>query len=133
MPRAGRPVSCRRDGRCTSDSWAAWYEALFDFTAIPDDERYGILPQGRLLRSACGTFLWQLVAPIPWQQSAHAIEGLKRVGLGVPDVAEAVGVLKSRGIEFVDSAELHPDDRGALTRNRLGRLAFELVHRDARG
>ena len=56
-------------------------------------------------------------------------ECLQRVGLGVADVAKAVATLKSRGIEFVESERLHPEDRGALTRNLLGSVAFELVHR----
>jgi len=48
--------------------------------------------------------------------------------LGVPDVGEAVRALKARGVEFVESARLHPEDRGALTRATLGSVAFELVH-----
>jgi 4-hydroxyphenylpyruvate dioxygenase len=39
--------------------------------------------------------------------------------------------LKSRGVEFVESAALHPEDRGALTRSTLGSVAFELVHKAA--
>ena len=30
----------------------------------------------------------------------------------------------------IDSARLHPDDRGALTLTQLGSVAFELVHTD---
>ena len=58
-----------------------------------------------------------------------ATEMLQRVGLGVPDVARAVAELKARGVEFVESERLHPEDRGALTRNLLGSVGFELVHR----
>jgi 4-hydroxyphenylpyruvate dioxygenase len=43
-------------------------------------------------------------------------------------VPEVVGALNSRGVEFVDSAHIHPDDRGALTRNELSSVSFELVH-----
>jgi 4-hydroxyphenylpyruvate dioxygenase len=39
-----------------------------------------------------------------------------------------VSLLKSRGVEFVESAQLHPEDRGALTRTVLGAVSFELVH-----
>jgi hypothetical protein len=42
-----------------------------------------------------------------------------------------VQALRQRGVEFVESSRLHPDDRGALTRNAMGTVVFELVHRDA--
>jgi hypothetical protein len=48
--------------------------------------------------------------------------------LGVADVGQAVKVLKAQGIEFVESSQLHPEDRGALTRGMLGSVSFELVH-----
>ena len=111
-----------------SDDWIAYYERLFGFSIIPDDERFGILPNGTLMRSPCGNFLWQLVAPIPWQKSKHTVESLRRIGIGTKDVQGSVQTLKERGVEFVDSSKLHPDDRGALTRNDMGGLAFELVH-----
>ena len=57
-----------------------------------------------------------------------APEALQRIGLGVPDVAAAVRLLKTRGVEFVESSQLHPADRGALTRSALGSVSFELVH-----
>lgn len=110
--------------------WIAYYERLFGFTLMPDDERFGILPNGSLMRSACGQFLWQLVAPIPWQQSRDTVESLRRIGIGTADVESVVSQLKGRGVAFVDSAELHPDDRGALTRTEPGGVAFELVHQD---
>jgi 4-hydroxyphenylpyruvate dioxygenase len=43
-------------------------------------------------------------------------------------VGQAVAALKARGVEFVESTQLHPEDRGALTRATLGSVAFELVH-----
>jgi hypothetical protein len=52
------------------------------------------------------------------------------VDLGVKDVGKAVQALKGRGVEFVESSRLHPEDRGALTRSVLGSVAFELVHQD---
>ena len=55
-------------------------------------------------------------------------QALQRIGLGVPDVAAAVALLKARGVEFVESSQLHPEDRGALTRSALGSVSFELVH-----
>ena len=72
------------------------------------------------------------------QSLAHPIRQQKtsgKVGNGVavrdaPDVGAAVTALKLRGVQFVESQRLHPEDRGALTRTSLGSVAFELVHRD---
>ena len=116
-------------GAGRSADWLTYYEHMFDFRAIPDEERFGILPKGKLMKSPCGEFLWQLVEPEPWMDAGEeASECLQRVGFGVPDVGQAVQTLKSRGVEFVESTRLHPEDRGALTRSVLGGLAFELVH-----
>lgn len=113
-----------------SSDWMTYFEQMFDFSSIPDEERFGILPKGKLMKSPCGSFLWQLVEPDPWMESGDdSPECLQRIGLGVPDVAAAVTALKARGVEFVESSQLHPEDRGALTRNVLGSVAFELVHK----
>ena len=101
---------------------------MFDFGLIPDNQRFGILPKGTLMSSPCGGFLWQLIEPDPLMDEGETIECLQRLGLGVPDVNMAVSQLKSRGVEFVESARLHPEDRGALTRTALGSVSFELVH-----
>jgi 4-hydroxyphenylpyruvate dioxygenase len=101
---------------------------MFDFSSIPDHERFGILPKGKLMKSPCGTFLWQLIEPEPWMDADDSPECLQRIGFGVPDVAVAVKALKAQGVEFVESTQLHPEDRGALTRSSLGSVAFELVH-----
>jgi 4-hydroxyphenylpyruvate dioxygenase len=111
-----------------SADWMAYYEHLFGFSEIPDQERFGILPKGKLMRSACGRFLWQLVEPDPGMDEEAAPERLQRLGFGVGDVGQAVSILKARGVEFVESAFLHPEDRGALTRTVLGTVSFELVH-----
>jgi 4-hydroxyphenylpyruvate dioxygenase len=115
-------------GAARSEDWMAYYEHMFDFTLIPDEERFGILPKGKLMKSPCGLFLWQLIEPDPWMEADDAPESLKRIGFGVKDVAKAFKTLKANGVEFVESKELHPEDRGALTRNALGSMAFELVH-----
>ncbi|NBU45403.1 MAG: 4-hydroxyphenylpyruvate dioxygenase [Betaproteobacteria bacterium] len=117
-------------GAQRSADWLIYFEHMFDFTPIPDEERYGILPKGKLMRSPCGQFLWQLIEPEPWMDVEDSGECLQRIGLGVKDVAKAVQVLKARGVEFVESSRLHPEDRGALTRSVLGSVAFELVHQD---
>lgn len=118
-------------GADRSGDWIAYYERMFDFSLIPDEERFGILPKGTLMRSPCGRFLWQLVEPDPLMDDDEAPECLKRLGIGAPDVNVAVALLKSRGLEFVESAHLHPEDRGALTRSVLGSVSFELVHQPA--
>ncbi|MDD0840071.1 4-hydroxyphenylpyruvate dioxygenase [Curvibacter sp. HBC61] len=112
-----------------SEDWIRYYETMFDFSVIPEEERFGILPKGKVLKSPCGQFMWQLIEPDPWMESDQAPESLERIGLGVPDVGAAVAELKSRGIEFIETSALHPEDRGALTRKVLGSVAFELVHR----
>jgi 4-hydroxyphenylpyruvate dioxygenase len=115
-------------GAARSADWQTYYEHMFDFSSIPDEERFGILPKGKLMKSPCGSFLWQLVEPEPWMDADDSPECLQRIGFGVPDVGQAVAALKSRGVEFVESTQLHPEDRGALTRATLGSVAFELVH-----
>ena len=115
-------------GAGRSADWQTYYEHMFDFSNIPDEERFGILPKGKLMKSPCGTFLWQLIEPDVWMDSDDSPECLQRIGFGVPHVGEAVAALKARGVEFVESHQLHPEDRGALTRAALGSVAFELVH-----
>ena len=115
-------------GAGRSVDWMAYYENLFGFTQIPDEQRFGILPKGKLMRSPCGTFLWQLVEPDPGMDDDNSPECLQRIGLGTADVGAAVAALKANGVEFVESRLLHPEDRGALTRTVLGSVSFELVH-----
>jgi len=115
-------------GADRSADWIAYFERMFDFGLIPGDKRFGILPKGTLMHSPCNSFLWQLIEPDPLMDDGETLECLQRLGLGVPDVNAAVGELKSRGVEFVESARLHPEDRGALTRTVLGAVSFELVH-----
>ena len=118
-------------GAGRSADWVSYFERMFDFNLIPDEERFGILPKGTLMRSPCGQFLWQLIEPDPMMDVTESTECLQRLGIGVPDVNAAVALLKARGVEFVESAHLHPEDRGALTRTVLGSVSFELVHQAA--
>lgn len=115
-------------GTDRSVDWITYYERMFDFHLLPDEERFGILPKGKLMRSPCGSFLWQLIEPDMLSMDQDSTESLQRIGLGAPDVERAVQALKKNGVEFVESSRLHPDDRGALTRNAMGSIAFELVH-----
>ena len=91
-----------------SSDWLAYFEHMFNFQFVPDEQRFGILPKGKLMRSPCGSILWQLIEPDPWvEEGGAASERLERI---------------------VESSQLHPEDRGALTRTLLGSVSFELVH-----
>ena len=113
------------------EDWAEFYRELFGFAELPDDERFGILPKGRVLRSPCKQFYLQLIEPEPGIVEVEGEEGLQRMGLGAPDVPSAAAALAIRGVEFVEASDLHTGVRGALTRSWLGGVMFELVH-DAR-
>ncbi|HTP74691.1 MAG TPA: 4-hydroxyphenylpyruvate dioxygenase [Burkholderiaceae bacterium] len=108
--------------------WSEFYRELFAFDVLPDSERFGILPKGCILRSPCRSFYLQLIEPEPGIVDVEGEESLQRIGLGAPDVPAAVKALRTRGVEFVESSDLHSDNRGALTKSRLGGVMFELVH-----
>ena len=110
------------------DDWCEFYGELFGFVVLPDEQRFGILPKGRILQSPCKGFYLQLIEPEPGIVDIEGDESLQRLGLGTPDVPQAVALLAQRGVEFVENRDVHTEDRGALTRNWLGGLMFELVH-----
>jgi len=110
------------------NDWTEFYRELFGFSELPDDQRFGVLPKGRVLQSPCGTFYLQLIEP-----GIFDVEGdelLSRVALGTPDVLAAVAEWRARGMEFVESPEVHSGVRGALTQPVLDGVGFELVHID---
>jgi 4-hydroxyphenylpyruvate dioxygenase len=112
-----------------SFDWIEFYESLLGFKLVPDEERFGIMPKGKLLnapsiKSGKG-FMWQLVEPDVMEIDSD--EKLQRMGLGVPDVLVAVKALRSLGVEFVESNEVHAEVRGAITKTYLGSVMFELV------
>jgi 4-hydroxyphenylpyruvate dioxygenase len=110
------------------DDWTEFYRELFAFDELPDEERFGILPKGRILRSPCRTFYLQLIEPEPGSVDIEGEETLQRMGLGAADVPAAVAALRQRGVEFVESTGVHVEQRGALTKSWLGGVMFELVH-----
>jgi 4-hydroxyphenylpyruvate dioxygenase len=114
------------------EDWTEFYETLFGFTALPDDQRYGILPKGRILLGPCGGFHLQLIDPKPGIFDVEPQESLQRIGFGTPDVLSAVKILRQRGIGFVESQDVHSEARGALTQPYLGGVMFELVHDERR-
>ena len=122
-------------GAWRSDDWTQFYRELFGMELIPDEQRFGIMPSGRLLRAPTVTpgagFMLQLVEPNP--DSEDNGERLQRIGLGVPDVLAAVRALRALGMEFVETQAAHTEKRGALTKTYLGSVVFELVHSGAAG
>jgi 4-hydroxyphenylpyruvate dioxygenase len=118
-------------GADRSADWCAFYGSLFGFTEVPADQRFGILPRGSVLASPCGTFYLQLIEPDSLVVDDTG-ERLQRLAFGAPDVPAAVKVLRTRGIDFVETDTLHTDLRGALTRPQLGGVMFELVHHEAK-
>jgi len=112
--------------------WLEFYQALFGIAVIPDEQRFGILPAGKLLRApalqAAHRFMLQVIEPPPDALDAGGRdERLQRIGLGVPDVLAAVRALRALGMEFVESGAAHTERRGAITRTYLGSVVFELV------
>ena len=120
-------------GNDRTEDWTEFYAALFGFTALGAEERFGILPKGRILRSPCESFYLQLIEPEPGVLDVEDDEGFQRVGLGTPDVPAAVALLRARGVEFVASKGAQLDGRGALTRTAMGSVMFELVHHERPG
>ena len=113
-----------------SYDWIEFYSELFGTELIPDEERFGIMPKGKLLRTPAlhpaNRFMIQLIEP---EVNVHdANERLHRIGLGVPDVLAAVRALRALGVEFVETEVAHTEQRGAITRTYLGSVVFELVH-----
>ncbi|MDZ7882447.1 MAG: hypothetical protein U5N53_05845 [Mycobacterium sp.] len=112
-----------------SYDWIEFYSELFGTELIPDEERFGIMPKGTLLRTPAlqpaNRFMVQLIRP---EFNVHdANERLHRIGLGVPDVLAAVRALRALGVEFVETQAAHTEQRGAITRTYLGSVVFELV------
>lgn len=118
-----------------TNDWIAFYSELFGTEVIPDEQRFGIMPKGTLLRTPAldpaKRFMLQLVEP---PLNVHdAQEKLQRIGLGVPDVLGAVQALRALGVEFVETEAAHTEQRGAISKTYLGSVVFELVHSERSG
>jgi 4-hydroxyphenylpyruvate dioxygenase len=112
--------------------WLEFYQALFGIAVIPDEQRFGIMPAGKLLRAPAlqpaNRFMLQVIEPpLDAIDTGGRDERLQRIGLGVPDVLAAVRALRALGMEFVESGAAHTERRGAITRTYLGSVVFELV------
>ncbi|HTT10344.1 MAG TPA: VOC family protein [Burkholderiaceae bacterium] len=108
--------------------WIEFYGELFGFTVLPDEQRFGILPKGKVLASPCGQFHLQLIEPLPATVAGAEVEAFHRIGFGTPDVLAAVDHMRRNGIDFFETALTHTETRGALTQTYLGSVLFELVH-----
>ena len=121
-------------GAARSYDWIEFYRELFGLELIPDEQRFGIMPAGKLLRAPAvdpvNRFMLQLIEPD--LDADDGRERLQRIGLGVPDVLAAVKALRELGIEFVETEAAHTERRGALTKTYLGSVVFELVHSERR-
>ncbi len=106
--------------------WVSFYGSMFGFVELGEDRETGVLPNGRVLVSPDGSLQLQLIEPDPLADDGD--ERLQRVAFGADDVPAAAAALKARGVQFVETARLHVDTRGALTQSWLGGLMFELVH-----
>ena len=115
-------------GNDRTEDWTEFYSELFGFSALAAEQRFGILPKGRILRSPCDRFYLQLIEPEPGVLDLDVDECLQRLGLGTADVVATVAQLRARGVEFVASKVGDIDSRGALTRSVMGGVMFELVH-----
>ena len=106
--------------------WIEFYGALLGFVELGAERETGVLPNGRVLLSPDGSLQLQLIEPDP--AAGDGDERLQRVAFGADDVPAAAAALRARGVQFVETARLHVDTRGALTQSWLGGLMFELVH-----
>jgi 4-hydroxyphenylpyruvate dioxygenase len=115
-------------GRERMADWVEFYTSLLGFRALADDQRFGILPRGKVLRSPDASFFLQLIEPDAGEPDSDN-EKLQRVAFATDDVAATVADWSRRGVGFVDTAAVKPEARGALTKTLLGSVMFELVRR----
>lgn len=108
--------------------WSNFYGQLLGFAELPPEQSFGVLTQGRILASPCGTLYWQLIEPLIDALDADPGELLQRVAFGTGDVLATVAALRAQGVDFVESPTgVHSEVRGALTRAEAGGASFELV------
>ena len=112
-----------------TEDWVGFYRSLLGFELMGEDRETGVLPSGCVLRSPDGSLHLQLIEPAG--DLLDGEEWLQRVAFGAADVPAAAAALRANGVQFVDTATLHVQTRGALTQSWLGGLMFELVHHAA--
>jgi 4-hydroxyphenylpyruvate dioxygenase len=118
-------------GRDRTEDWVTFYNRLLGFMRLPQATQFGILPKGTLMKSPCegaANFYLQLIEPDPVTLAYDEQELFHRIGFGTADVALAVTTLRQRGVEFVETAGAKVTHQGAITRNVMHSVVFELVH-----
>jgi 4-hydroxyphenylpyruvate dioxygenase len=118
-------------GNDRTEDWTQFYRELFGFSELSSEQRFGILPKGRILRSPCSIvnhFYVQLIEPELGVLDVGDSECIHRIGLGTPDVATTVELLRKTGVDFLASKDAESANKGALTRTQMGSVTFELVH-----
>jgi 4-hydroxyphenylpyruvate dioxygenase len=121
-------------GRDRTEDWVEFYGHLMGFARLPAKTQFGILPKGTLLQSPCeGTarFFLQLIEPPSAGLESEEQEAYRRIAFGTANVPGAAELLRKRGLEFVETADVQVTESGAITRNVMHSVVFELV-RDSR-
>jgi len=113
-----------------SDDWLTFYQEIMGAQPVPAHERFGILPQGTLIRfpstDTSASFMMQLIEPEG--DMFDGAEYVQRIGFGVHDVRAAVKQLSEQHVEFVKTSGAHTDARGAITKTYEHGVVFEFVH-----
>lgn len=123
-------------GNDRTEDWTEFYRELLGFTELSSEQRFGILPKGRILRSPCSTakqYYVQLIEPELGVLDVKDNECLHRIGLGTPHVQNTVDNLSKAGMTFLVSKDESAAKKGALTRTQMSSVTFELVHDDRTG
>jgi 4-hydroxyphenylpyruvate dioxygenase len=118
-------------GRDRTADWVDFYSRLMAFAPLPEATRFGILPKGTVLKSPCegaARFYLQLIEPDASTVAYDEQELFHRIGFGTDDVPAAVALLRKRGLDFAEGPTVQVTERGAVTRNVLRSVVFELVH-----
>ena len=105
-------------GTGRSDDWIEFYRELFGLRALPDEQRFGILPRGPLLQSP----VRQLHAAADRARAPDAAmpsttSRCSASASACPTCSAAVSALRARGVEFVETDGVHTEERGALTQH----------------
>lgn len=117
-------------GRTTH--WTDFYVRLLGCRVLPPDTRFGILPNGTILRAPHGLFHLQLVEPVGDALfDARWDEQFARLAFGTPDVPRTVQALAARAVPFDDNEFSHPNTQGAMALGLSYDVNFELVRHDS--
>ena len=121
-------------GNDRMEDWSEFYRELFGFDALPDEQRFGILPKGRMLRSPCRQLLSAADRARPERGRCRRRRDLQRVGLGAPDVLAPRSRRCARAASSSSRCRrrAHRARAARSPRATLGGVMFELVHSEGR-